>query len=573
VRPGLALALASALCAHGLGLAGGFVYDDHRFVEHNQALARAPVTALLLDPSTHSDDSDRDIWRPLRVLGHAFDRARWGLEPFGYHLHSLLVHLLCVALAFHTLRRLLPEPCEAAATFGALLLAAHPLGVEVVGWITSRGDLYALAFALPALWLAVASDRDGHAGRAVLAGGLALLAMLGKESAVWLPLVALAHRRLFARPRPAHSAGTWALATGAAVALLLRQVALGGISPVQTAPHGGSLWMQAAWALSGTGRTLSHLAWPATLAVEYSQAALAAAGAPWNAPSTWLALGAIVAACALRRSRPTAAFLMAWALLAYLPSSSLLVTLRALVNDRAAYPMLVPAGALLGTLLERRRPGVTLGIAFALSIVLVPLSVQRTRAFHDDASLWQDVLRHDAGNVRAHLGLAAVSRDLDLREAHLREAVRVATRQGRQAAIALAHLGDFLLHARQDPESAVPILHAALELQRRHRDRAMPGPEEAATGASLAEALTWLGRTDEADHLFALLLHEQPSEVMLHVKRAALALWRWESQRDPAALDDARIAWQQARAWAPDHPVVRALELRITDAERTRAGS
>ncbi|MHC5210047.1 MAG: hypothetical protein ACYTG2_04955 [Planctomycetota bacterium] len=570
MRPGLAIALVAAIGAHGLGLAGGFVYDDHRFVEHNPALESAPVSALLLDPSTHTVDSDRDVYRPLRALGHAFDRSRWGLEPFGYHLHSLLVHLLCVVLSYHCLRRILPEPSEAPAVLGATLLAAHPLGVEVVAWITSRGDLYALACALPALWLAVGSDRDGHVGRATLAGVLGLSAVLGKESAVWLPAVALMHRLVLAHERPKHARGTWALAIGAAAALLLRQFALAGASPVQTAAHGGSYWTQAVWALYGTGRTLAHLAWPTRLAVEYPQAAWAAAGSPWAAGWTWATL--LVVACALlvRRRLPVIAFLVAWSLLAYLPSSSLLVTLRSLVNDRAAYPLLAPAGALLGMLFVRRRPAVWLGASVLLCLVLVPLSVRRTQVFHDDARLWQDVLANDPGSPRAHLGLAAVSRDPDVRERLLREAARLSVPASRDASLALAHLGDFLLHVREDPDAAEPILHAALELQRLHRDRAAPGPEEAATGASLAEALTWLGRTEEADQVFAFLLHEQPTELMLHVKRAALALWRWDSQADVAALADARAAWSAARALAPDHALVHALESRITRAERAR---
>lgn len=567
MRPGLALALAAALGAHGLGLAGGFVYDDHRFVELNTALDTAPVSALLLDPSTHTIDSDRDVYRPIRAIGHAVDRARWGDEPFGYHLHCMVVHLLVVALGYACVRRLLPGGSEAPAVLGATVLAAHPLGVEAVAWITSRGDLYALALGLAALLVAVTADRDGRPRLGVLAGGLAALAVLGKESAVSLPLVALAHRRLLATSRPGRPVGTWGLALGVAAALILRQVALAGASPVQTAPHGGSYATQAAWALYGTGRTLGHLLWPAGLSAEYPQVAWAAGGAPMTTPWPWLAAGVVGAAWASRRRWPAVAFLLAWLLLAYLPSSSLLVTLRSLVNDRAAYPLLLPAGALVGLPLARRHRWVALGAAAALAVALVPLSVGRTQVFHDDVRLWQDVLERDPSSVRAHLGLAAASGDADLREAHLREAVRVSLPGSRLAAIALAHLGDHLLHVRERPEEAEPLLHAALEWQRRNRDRAAPGPDEAATGASLAEALTWLGRDDEADRVFALLLHEHPDEIMLHVKRAALALWRWESRAEEDALRDARDAWRDARALAPDHALVQALGARIAREE------
>jgi hypothetical protein len=138
----------------------------------------------------------------------------------------MVVHLLVVALGYACVRRLLPGGSEAPAVLGATVLAAHPLGVEAVAWITSRGDLYALALGLAALLVAVTADRDGRPRLGVLAGGLAALAVLGKESAVSLPLVALAHRRLLATSRPGRPVGTWGLALGVAAALILRQVAL-----------------------------------------------------------------------------------------------------------------------------------------------------------------------------------------------------------------------------------------------------------------------------------------------------------------------------------------------------------
>ena len=57
----LVLVLLAAL-AHAPGLAGGFVYDDHRFVENNDALVAATPTEMLLDPATHTAGDDRDVF-------------------------------------------------------------------------------------------------------------------------------------------------------------------------------------------------------------------------------------------------------------------------------------------------------------------------------------------------------------------------------------------------------------------------------------------------------------------------------------------------------------------------------
>jgi tetratricopeptide (TPR) repeat protein len=569
VRAALAFVLAAAAAAHLVGLRNGFVYDDHRFVDGNPALLNAPVAALVLDPATHTTDRDRDVYRPLRVLGQAFDARRWGLEPFGFHLHSLLAQLACVAAGFGCLRFLLGE---VPALLGATVLGTHPLGVEVVAWITSRGDLYALLFGLLALWAAIAADRRRGAGQTarlplVGAGALAALAILGKESAVWVPLVVGAHAAWLSSRRRPWSAGVAATSIGAVAALALRQWALSGASPVQTAPHGGDLAAQAGWALYGAGRTLVHLVWPASLMLDYPQSSWGTGYAGWLRLPTLLALGATGTAWLLRRRAPAAAFLLVWMLLAYLPSSSLLVTLRSLLTDRAAYPMLLPAGALVGLALERRgrvAPWVGAGVAAAL---LAPLCALRTLDFESDLTLWRAELRQGPGSVQAHLGLAAVAEDPGEREAHLRAAVERAPAGSRQLGAALARLGDFVLRQRSDPAAALPLLEQALDVQRRTRDRLSPGSDEAATAAALAEALSWMGRGADAERVLGLALAEQPAFVELHAKRASLALWRWE-HGEAGGLETARDAVRAGLAVAPRDPLLEALAAQIETAAR-----
>ena len=571
MRAALAFVLAAAAAAHLGGLRNGFVYDDHRFVDGNPALLSASPAQLVLDVSTQTTDRDRDVYRPLRALGHAFDARRWGSEPFGFHLHSLLAHLACVAVGWGCLRRMLGE---APALLGATVLAAHPLGVEVVGWISSRGDEYALLFGLLALWAAAeaearraARSRGGAALLAVAAGGLALLAVLGKESAIWVPLVVAAHAVLLAPGRRRWTAALTATLAGAGLALALRQWALSGSSPVQTAPHGGHLAAQAGWALNGLGRTLLHLVWPVGLRIDYPQESWGSGWSGWWQLPTLLALAAIGGAVAWRRRRPEAAFLLAWILLADLPSSSLLVTLRSLLTDRTAYPLLLPAGALVGLALAGR-PRAAWVAAGSAALVLVPLAAVRTRDLESDLTLWRAELRHGPGTVQTHLGLAAAAVDLDERETQLRTAVALAPADSRLLGAALARLGDFRLRLRSDPAAAVPILERSLDLQRRTRERQAPGSDEAATAAALAEGLSWMGRGEDAERVLGLAIAEQPRLVALHVKRASLALWRWEHDGSAADLEAARQALATGRALAPDDPLVAALGQQLEQASR-----
>lgn len=572
MKHGLAVVLGLALLAHGAGLRNGFVYDDHRFVLENRALQSAPVLDLVLDPALQTSDHDRDIYRPLRTLGFAFDWRLWGEQPFGFHLHSILAHLITVALAFGCLRRLFPSETDAPALLGATVLAVHPLGVEVVGWITSRGDIYALGFAMAALWVATLAEEPRRArgtrlGLDACTLALAMLATLGKESALWLPAVAACRLMFLRRGR---WAGVLALGLGVFAALALRQWALSNLSPIQTAPHGGSWISQIGWSLYGTGRTLEALVLPLDLSVEYAQHTWVHGGTVWFRLRTLSAVAVLGLCIGLRRRAPRASFALAWLLLAYLPSSSLLVTLRSLVNDRAAYPLLPAVGVLLALPLGSRR-GALRNMMLACAVLLVPLSVHRTGVFLDDRALWTDVVEKQPNSVRAYLGLSAAAPDasLDARERLLTTAVAVAPRGSLLEGLACARFGAFLLGVRNDPERALPKLHRALNLLRHHRERATPGKNEAVTAASLAEALALLGRYEQSDDLLVQILSEQPELLMLHVKRGALALMRHARTADPAALDIVEQVIVEAGAIRSDHPLVNALAASLAERRKT----
>ena len=68
-----------------------FVYDDYRMVVENTGIQDlADLRAIvLLEPT-----------RPLINFSYAVDYAVWGLNPFGFHLTNLLLHVLNVVLLF-----------------------------------------------------------------------------------------------------------------------------------------------------------------------------------------------------------------------------------------------------------------------------------------------------------------------------------------------------------------------------------------------------------------------------------------------------------------------------------------
>jgi tetratricopeptide (TPR) repeat protein len=95
-------------------------------------------------------------YRPLTWMTLGFDYLIWGMNPVGYHLTSLILHVANAVLFYFICQRLialaLPSKDETSwqltvsAAFAALLFAVHPLRVETVALTTDRKNVLASFF-------------------------------------------------------------------------------------------------------------------------------------------------------------------------------------------------------------------------------------------------------------------------------------------------------------------------------------------------------------------------------------------------------------------------------------------
>jgi hypothetical protein len=144
------------------------------------------------------------FWRPLSSGLEALDFRLFGRAPLGWHVHSLLWHLACVAALAGVLGRVLPGSLGALAL---LLFTADEAHLLPVGWLSNRNALVSLALGLLGLRLHLEWRGEGRErGRAwaLPASLLAFAAALaGGESAVGVLAYAVAYEALGAREQPA----------------------------------------------------------------------------------------------------------------------------------------------------------------------------------------------------------------------------------------------------------------------------------------------------------------------------------------------------------------------------------
>jgi hypothetical protein len=128
---------------------------------------------------------------PLHLVSYMVDYSLWGLNPFGFHLQSVILAALNAVLAFFVVRRLVGS--FALAVVAALLYAVHPSHVEAVAWVSIRKDLLSTVFLLLTLILYDEATLGRKLRVAWYAASVAtfLLGLWSKMSIVALPLFML----------------------------------------------------------------------------------------------------------------------------------------------------------------------------------------------------------------------------------------------------------------------------------------------------------------------------------------------------------------------------------------------
>jgi tetratricopeptide (TPR) repeat protein len=373
-----------------------------------------------------------------------------GMNPWGYHLLSLLFHAANAALFCVVARRLLSaagaaEPATSwAAAFAALLFGVHPLRVESVVWITERRDVLCGLFFL----LAVLAYLRGVEAGGLLRGRwrvLSLLAfaaaLLSKAAAMPLPLALLV---LDAYPLRRQALGWRRLALEKAPFAMLSAVA--AAIALLVLPRAGAVTGYDRYGplarLGMVGYSLAFyprkFLWPNDLAPLYelpSRVDLT----EWRFAASLAAVVIVSAALILARRRWPAG-LAAWtySALMLLPISGIVHSGHQLAHDRYSYlsglGFALLGGAAVAWVMALRergriRPFMTgvLAVSAALGIAgLAAGSWGQSYTWRDSETLWRWAVDVDPGCAVCRLNLGeAVIKDAATGEARLGEAERL----------------------------------------------------------------------------------------------------------------------------------------------------
>ncbi|MBT0653835.1 tetratricopeptide repeat protein [Geomobilimonas luticola] len=135
---------------YGTTLTHDFVWDDTYIIVNNPLLEKlGNIPAFFLSEDT-IEESSTGYYRPVTYISFALDRAVWGVNPAGFHLTNLVLHIVAVLLFYAVTAVLFKK--ERLAFVAALIFALHPVAGETVNFLAGgRNTLLSACFGLLAL--------------------------------------------------------------------------------------------------------------------------------------------------------------------------------------------------------------------------------------------------------------------------------------------------------------------------------------------------------------------------------------------------------------------------------------
>ena len=202
--PATALIVLVCLVVYYNALSNGFAFDDLGVIVNNAYLKRpGQFLAALFNLSYFKVAGLEASYRPLATLSYLFIYWFAGLNPFYYHLLSLVLHALAAVLVYRLADGIFENHLQA--LLAGLLFAVHPVLTEAVDCITFNEDLLAGVFFIASLLLYI-QTRVGSAAVASRNYWLALilyfLGLLSKEMAITLPAVIVLYDLVLRDRRP-----------------------------------------------------------------------------------------------------------------------------------------------------------------------------------------------------------------------------------------------------------------------------------------------------------------------------------------------------------------------------------
>lgn len=398
-----------------------FQFDDYPVIVHNPVIRSDSIGGLW--SSVHHPT------RFMAYLTFALNYRMNGLDPAGYHIVNILIHVVNAVLVFQLVRLLFQTPAVKKTGTGqegtiiaavcALFFVSHPLQTESVTYITQRFTSLAVFFYLASLCfflsgrLTLTLNKNRALILFVMSGLCALGGMLTKQITLTLPLIILLTEGMFFERK---SRQTWLRLMVPVILFLVLIPAMyrfdaGGILSIthDSGSHQGDLITSRSYALTQPRVIMTYLrllVFPVNQNLLYD---FRISDRLFDG-KTLLSLVSIVflflGGLRLYKVNRLYSFGIFWFLITLMVESTVIPIRHVIFEHRIYLPSVgffLAAAVLLFRLTEKKN----LFVPACMIIVLIfsVLTVKRNWVWKDGVTLWQDVVRKSPGQARPYYNL------------------------------------------------------------------------------------------------------------------------------------------------------------------------
>ncbi len=180
-------------------LNNSFVYDDNTYVVENRQIRSASNILKAFISSYPPDAKGQGLYRPLVTISYIFDYAVWGLNPKGFHLTNLILHIITSIIIYLLALEIIKTQWPSAVV--GIVFALHPVHTEAVTWVVGRAEVMAgLFYFLSFLLYIKAGKSESFKNRLFIASNTSFfLALISKEIAITLPILLFAYDYFFSK--------------------------------------------------------------------------------------------------------------------------------------------------------------------------------------------------------------------------------------------------------------------------------------------------------------------------------------------------------------------------------------
>lgn len=152
----LIIIIAISFCVYSNALENGFVYDDSFTIVENHFIKDLENIPDLFN-SNYFKWSAELSYRPLVTFSYFIDYSIWRLNPLGYHLSNIFIHIINCLLIYLFIQIVSRNRIVSFLT--SIIFAVHPVLTETVNGISYREDLIASMFFLASFILYFKSNQ------------------------------------------------------------------------------------------------------------------------------------------------------------------------------------------------------------------------------------------------------------------------------------------------------------------------------------------------------------------------------------------------------------------------------